>query len=110
MARRLLVLSANLISLASLLFFGAVSICLRFRFRTRLVVSHFQDDIGNLFFEFSGDHLDRHFLQVHRCDEKASGKMSSAFGAMTLKANEAERLRRGNLLRGTNHIFCSDRS
>jgi hypothetical protein len=45
-----------------------------------------------------------------RCDEKASGKMLSAFGAMTLKANEAERLRRGNLLRGTNHIFCSDRS
>ena len=30
-ARRLLVLSAELISLASLLFFGAVSICLRFR-------------------------------------------------------------------------------
>ena len=30
-ARRLLVLSAKLISLASLLFFGAVSICLRFR-------------------------------------------------------------------------------
>ena len=30
-ARRLLVLSANLISLASLLFFSAVSICLRFR-------------------------------------------------------------------------------
>jgi hypothetical protein len=45
-----------------------------------------------------------------RCDEKASGKMSSAFGAMTLKANEAERLLRGNLLRGTNHIFYGDRS
>ena len=63
MARRLLVLSANLISLASLLFFGAVSICLRFLvLRKRLVVSHFHDDIGNLFSEFPGDHLDRHFL------------------------------------------------
>jgi hypothetical protein len=49
MARRLLILSANLISLASLLFFGAVSICLRFRscFGS-VVVSHFHDDIGNL--------------------------------------------------------------
>jgi hypothetical protein len=52
MARRLLILWANLISLASLLFFGAVSICLRFRSSFgSVVVSHFHDDIGNLFSE-----------------------------------------------------------
>ena len=27
-----------------------------------VVVSHFHDDFGNLFSEFPGDHLDRHFL------------------------------------------------
>jgi hypothetical protein len=37
-------------------------LALSFVLRKRLVVSHFHDDIGNLFSKFPGDHLDRHFL------------------------------------------------
>jgi len=45
---------------------------LSFVLRKRLVVSHFHDDIGNLFSEFPGDHLDRHFLILNAVVQQMS--------------------------------------
>jgi hypothetical protein len=56
-------LSANLISLASLLFFGAVSICLRFRSSFGSVLSSVTSmTISATCFPNSRANLDRHFL------------------------------------------------
>jgi hypothetical protein len=47
-------------------------LALSFVLRKRLVVSHFHDDIGNLFSEFPGDHLDRHFLILNAVVQQMS--------------------------------------
>src|SRR6267142_3924064 len=58
--------------LAALLWRGFDLFALSFFLRKRLVVSHFHDDIGNLFSEFPGDHLDRHFLILNAVVQQMS--------------------------------------